>query len=41
MAMEHLHFIGVMTGLVPVISINLARYCQLNRDHRDKPGDDG
>ncbi len=29
----------VMPGLVPGIPINLALY-SINRDHRDKPGDD-
>jgi hypothetical protein len=30
----------VIAGLVPAISMALARPCHLNRDHRDKPGDD-
>jgi len=29
-----------MAGLVPAISIHLARPCHWNRDHRDEPGDD-
>jgi hypothetical protein len=33
------HFI-VITGLVPVIPINVARPCQGHRDCRDKPGND-
>jgi hypothetical protein len=32
--------LSVMTGLVPVISIQLARPCPGFRDRRDKPGDD-
>jgi hypothetical protein len=31
----------VMAGLVPAISIPVAMRCHVNRDHRDKPGDDG
>src|SRR5262249_40901849 len=30
----------VMAGLVPAIPTEEARPCQLNRDRRDKPGDD-
>src|SRR5712691_11777894 len=30
----------VIAGLVPAISNPLARPCHVNRDHRDKPGDD-
>jgi hypothetical protein len=30
----------VIAGLVPVISIPVARYCQYDRDGRDKPGHD-
>src|SRR5829696_9674590 len=29
-----------MAGLVPAIPIDMARSCLLNRDRRDKPGDD-
>ena len=32
--------LGVMAGLVPAIPMELARSCKLNRDRRDKPGDD-
>jgi len=31
----------VMAGLVPAIPIQGARLCAPERDHRDKPGDDG
>jgi hypothetical protein len=31
---------SVMTGLVPVISIQLAKPCHGHRDRRAKPGDD-
>jgi len=31
----------VMAGLVPAISIHVARPLPPKRDHRDKPGDDG
>jgi hypothetical protein len=29
-----------MAGLVPAISIRMARHCLPKRDRRDKPGDD-
>jgi hypothetical protein len=32
---------AVMTGLVPVIPINAAKRCPLDRDCRVKPGNDG
>jgi hypothetical protein len=32
---------SVMAGLVPAISIPMARLCQTYRDARDKPGHDG
>jgi len=30
----------VITGLVPVISLRMAKRCLMNRDGRDKPGHD-
>jgi hypothetical protein len=33
-------FRGVIAGLVPAISILLAKQCHLDRDDRDKPGHD-
>jgi len=33
-------FITVITGLVPVIPMLVAQRCPVNRDRRDKPGDD-
>jgi hypothetical protein len=32
---------GVMAGLVPAISIHVARQCQFDRDARHKAGHDG
>ena len=32
--------IAIMAGLVPAISIRTARSCHIDRDHRDKPGED-
>jgi hypothetical protein len=31
----------VMAGLGPAMTINGAKPCQMIRDRRDKPGDDG